>query len=93
MWIVCGMLSLVFCMLSWIMVSKKGTMALWASVCSLAFVAITLLMEYRVVLNWVNKKDWSALADVVPGMYSILTGYVVIMLLANAFTLASFHKK
>lgn len=36
------------------------------------------------ILNWVNKEDWSALMDVVPSMFSILCGYVVIMLLANA---------
>ena len=53
-----------------------------------AFVAVTLLMQYRMVLDWVNKGDWSALADVVPSMFTILCGYVVLMLLANAGAIA-----
>ena len=40
------------------------------------------------VLDWVNKGDWSALADVVPSMFTILCGYVVLMLLANAGAIA-----
>ena len=93
MWIICGVLSLVFCILSWIMVTKKSAKTIWASVCSLSFVVLTLLMEYRIVLGWVNKEDWSALLDVVPGMYTVLTRYVIIMLLANAFAIASTYKK
>ena len=29
-----------------------------------AFVVLTFLMEYRQILDWVNKEDWSALLDV-----------------------------
>lgn len=83
MWIICEIISVVFCIAGWIMTAKKDTKALWASVCSLAFVSLTLLMEYRMVLNWVSKEDWSALLDVVPSRSQILTGYVIIMLLAN----------
>ena len=70
----------------WILfgVSKKKIVSQWASVCSLAFVSLTLLMEYQMVLQWVHKEDWSALMDVVPAMSSLLTGYVIILLLANA---------
>ena len=75
MWIVTGIMSMIFCIIGWGMASKRNKIADWASVGSLSFVAVTLLMEYRMILNWVNKEDWSAL---------ILCGYVVIMLLANA---------
>ena len=84
MWILFGVLSVIFCMIGWIMVSKKKIVSQWASVCSLAFVSLTLLMEYQMVLQWVHKEDWSALMDVVPAMSSLLTGYVIILLLANA---------
>ena len=93
MWIVCGFFSLGFCIFSWLMSFNKNSNAIWASLCSLAFTALTLLMQYRLVVNWVSKQDWSALLDVVPGMYSVLTGYVIFMLFANAFSVARVTRK
>ena len=84
MWILCGGLSVAFCIIGWIMVPMKKIVSQWASICSLAFVSLTLLMEYRMVLGWVHKEDWSALMDVVPSMFSFCTRYVIILLLANA---------
>ena len=83
MWIICGMISVFFCVMSWIMTIQKKGKANWASICSLSFVAITILMQYKMVLKWVNKGDWSAMLDVVPTMFLILCGYVSILLLAN----------
>ena len=88
MWIVCAALSGIFCVLSWVMVLCRKPKAIWASVCSVSFVAMTLLMQYRLVFDWVNKGDWSALADVVPGMFPVLSGYVILMLLANGVAIA-----
>lgn len=34
----------------------------------LSFTALTLVAQYRMVSNWVNVEDWSALLDVVPMM-------------------------
>ena len=48
MWILCGCLSVAFCITGWIMVPMKKFVSQWASVCSLAFVSLTLLMEYRI---------------------------------------------
>ena len=83
MWIICGVISVVFCVTAWILYAKKSQKSVWASACSISFVALTTLMEYRLVFDWVKKEDWSALLDVVPSMFSILTGYVIIMILAN----------
>ena len=58
MWIVTGIMSMIFCIIGWGMASKRNKIADWASVGSLSFVAVTLLMEYRMILNWVNKEDW-----------------------------------
>ena len=93
MWIVCGFFSLGFCIFSWLMSFNKNSNAIWASLCSLAFTALTLLMQYRLVVDWVSKEDWSALLDVVPGMYSVLTGYVILMFLANALSVARVIRK
>lgn len=88
MWIATGIMSVIFCAAAWGMAAKKNAKANWASGCSLAFVAITLLLQYRMVLEWVNKEDWSALIDVVPSIFTILYGYVIIMILANARVIA-----
>lgn len=84
MWIACGIISVIFCATAWIMTANKNRNANWASMCSLAFVAITLIMEYRMVLNWVNKEDWTAMLDVVPSMFTVLCGYVILLIFANA---------
>ena len=55
MWIVTGIMSMIFCIIGWGMASKRNKIADWASVGSLSFVAVTLLMEYRKILNWVKK--------------------------------------
>ncbi len=93
MWMICGILSVVFCVIGWIMVSRENSMACWAAACSLVFVSLTLLMEYRMVLNWVNAEDWGALSDVVPSMFSMLIGYVIILFLANAISIGVVRKK
>ena len=89
MWIIFGIISAVFCVIGWIMTVKHSSRAPWAAACCLAFVSLTLLMEYKMVLNWINKEDWSALLDVVPSMFSVLTGYVIVMILANIVTIVS----
>lgn len=50
-------------------------------------------MEYRQILDWVNKEDWSALLDVVPFMFLPLGIYVVVMLLSNALLVRFINKK
>ena len=78
MWIACGIISVIFCATAWIMTANKNRNANRASMCSLAFVAITLLMEYRMVLNWVNKEDWTAMLDVVPSMLIFANAAVIV---------------
>ena len=58
-------------------------MAFRAFACSLTFVSLTFLFEYRMVLDWVTEEDWSAMLDVVPTMSSALTGYVILMIPVN----------
>ena len=68
--------------MAWIWTINKNKKAILFSMCSLSFVTSTLIMEYRIVLNWV-KEDWSALLDVVPTMFIVLCVYVILLLLAN----------
>ncbi len=92
MWIVTGIISIIFCVIAWGITAKKSKNANWAMAGSLSFVGITLLMEYRIVAEWVNEEDWSALMDVVPAMFPVLCGYVVIMLVANIGVLVTNKK-
>ena len=72
MWIICGVISIIFCIGGWILKIKESDRAVLSAVCSLAFVIATLLAQYKMALNWVNKKDWTALMDVMPSTLVIL---------------------
>ena len=61
--IICGILSVLFCILAWVLLLRKKSSAAWASECSLVFVSLTLLMEYKLVVDWVNKGEWMGLVD------------------------------
>ena len=87
MWIICGIISVVLCIIGWVMIAKKSTKAWWAAICSLAFVLLTLLSQYKLISDWVGKEDWSALMDVVPTMFWTMTGYVIIMIGGNVIPL------
>lgn len=84
MWIICGILSIVFTVLNWVFTIQKKQKAMHMSFCAISMTGITVLSEYKLVYDWVNKEDWTALADTVPFMTGILTVYVIIMIIANA---------
>lgn len=93
MWLLCGILSVVFCVVGWIMATGKSKFSYLAFACSLVTVPLTLFMEYKLVLDWVNKEDWSALLDVMPFMFWMSAGYVIIMVLVNAVSIIMVGKK
>ena len=67
--------------------SQEKLRAYWFSILGLVFTVLTLLAGYQLVSNWVKREDWSALLDVVPSMFTILTIYVITMLTANIIAL------
>lgn len=93
MWMIMAFLSIGFCVAGYIMVLKKNTGVCWASASSLAFVSLTLLVEHKMILDWVVKEDWSALLDVIPGMFSITSAYVIVLFIANACLISMARKK
>ena len=93
MWIISGAISIVYCIVAWLMVTARNQKAAWAAANSLSFVALTLLGQYKLVFDYVNKEDWSALMDTVPGMIGILSVYVLIMLLANSIAIVVSSRK
>lgn len=50
---------------------------------SLACGVLAMLEEYRMAVEWVQKEDWSALMDVLPGMEMVLTATIFIGLSLN----------
>ena len=88
MWIMTVILSLFFCCAAWVMLGKKNKKLYWASTCSLSFTVITLHLEYKMVLDWLNMGDYSAMLDVMPTMFPMLTLYVILMLIGNAVPVA-----
>ena len=85
MWLFGIGLSVVLTIAALVLVSKKRDKAMWASVSSLVLVIVSLLLEYKMILDWVNKNDWSAMLDVVPTMFFVLSVYVVVMIVVNVF--------
>ena len=79
MWIIFGSLSIICTLMS--------CLSYWFSILGLVFTVLTLLAGYQLVSNWVKHEDWSALLDVVPSMFTILTIYVITMLTANIIAL------
>lgn len=50
---------------------------------SLACGVLAMLEEYRLAVQWVQKGDWSALMDVLPGMELVLTVAIFLGLSLN----------
>ena len=93
MWLLCGAVSLTFTVLTLILTFHGKNDGDWAAICALSFTAITLLLEYKMAMEWVCREDWAALADVLPTMFASLTGYVILQILLNAIALGIRRKK
>ena len=89
MWIIFGSLSIICTLMRCLSIfkSQEKLRAYWFSILGLVFTVLTLLAGYQLVSNWVKHEDWSALLDVVPSMFTILTIYVITMLTANIIAL------
>ena len=89
MWIIFVSLSIICTLMSCLSIfkSQEKLRAYWFSILGLVFTVLTLLAGYQLVSNWVKHEDWSALLDVVPSMFTILTIYVITMLTANIIAL------
>ena len=93
MWLLCGAASLIFTVLTLILTFRGKDGGDWAAICALSFTAITLLLEYKMAVEWVCREDWTALSDVLPTMFTSLTGYVILQILLNAIALGIRRKK
>ena len=93
MWLLCGAVSLIFTVLTLILTFRGKDGGDLAAICALSFTAITLLLEYKMAMEWVCREDWTALSDVLLTMFTSLTGYVILQILLNAIALGIRRKK
>lgn len=84
---------MIMTLLAWVFALNNNPKRVWAAFSAISFTALTLLTEYRLVLDWVAKEDWSAMLDVVPSMYQVLCIYTIIMILMNGAALFIKNKK
>lgn len=82
MWIILGVIALVATFINLYMygIGKDYKLAM---AMGLSFTALTLVAEYRMVSEWVEAEDWSALLDVVPTMETALWILTIISILLN----------
>lgn len=83
MWIVFGMIAIVFTTLNLYFFFTKKDYTL-AMVLGLSFTILTLNAEYSVMSKWVIDEDWAALMDVVPSFANILWVLSVLSIVLNA---------
>ena len=65
----------------------KGEEAKWCRFISLSLTALTLCAFHCQTAQWVLRKDWSALEDVVPSMSVILPVLTLISVVINSISL------
>jgi magnesium-transporting ATPase (P-type) len=82
MWLILGIIAIVatFINLYMYIIGKDYKLAM---AMGLSFTALTLCAEYSLISNWVNREDWAALLDVVPGMEKALWFLTIVSILLN----------
>ena len=92
MWIILGLLAIGFTALNIIfyLICKDYRFLM---VLGLSFTALTLCAEYRLVAEFVARKDWAALQDVVPGMERALWVLTFISIVLNLLPLLLDYRK
>ena len=91
-WLLLGALAFLLALVNLVLAllgKKRGQNALLFG--SLACGILTMLEEYRLAVEWVQREDWSALMDVLPVMEMVLTAAVFLGLGLNLAALV-FHR-
>ena len=92
MWIILGLMAIGFTALN-IIFYLIGKDYRFLMMLGLSFTALTLCAEYRLVAEFVARKDWSALQDVVPGMERALWVLTFISIVLNLLPLVLDYRK
>ena len=86
MWFILGIAAIMTAALN-IVWAVRGRQAKWFRFSSLSLTALTICAQYSMVEKWVQREDWSALMDVVPGMGNVLWFLVIASIVINGASL------
>jgi len=84
MWILTGFISVVMTGVTIFLAWKDNEKKSWSAFAAVSLAACSVLLEYKLVDIWVLHEDWSALMDVVPGMYLAYRNYLIFIIAVNA---------
>ena len=84
MWILTGLISVVMTGVTIFLAWKDNEKKSWSAFAAVSLAACSVLLEYKLVDIWVLHEDWSALMDVVPGMYLAYRNYLIFIIAVNA---------
>ena len=87
MWILFGIMSVVFTFMNLHSAVNKSKLFQLSSIAAFSSTVLTVLFEYRMINNWVKHKDWSAVSDVMPTMNTVLTIYAIFIIIVNICSL------
>ena len=94
LWMPFGIASIIFSIISLIQnINKKSKNSIWFTVVSLSLTALFVVMQYQMIDSWLQGEDFSALLDVVPIMSSIVTIYVILVIIINIFSVYLYIKE
>lgn len=93
MWIFTGILSVIMTGVTILCALNNHQKKYFSAFMAVSFMALTILIAYHQIYEWVLREEWSSLMDVVPSMQSILFWYVFIIILLNGFlVIRRYHK-
>ena len=82
MWVLFGVIAIIATCINLYMYAAGKDYKL-AMAMGLAFTALTIAAEYRLVSAWVQEEDWAALGDVVPTMETVVWVLTILSIVLN----------
>ncbi len=83
LWAVFGGFGVILTLIAWWCALKERKFAQLAAWGSSFCTAFTSVMAYAMVVEWIEKEDWSAAMDVAPTMYKCLILYTLVLMASN----------
>lgn len=86
MWLILGIVSIIFALLN-VIFAIKNKSSKWYRFCSLSLTALTVCAFYSEAASRVVKEDWAGLMDTMPTMNKALWVLVILSIAINSVSL------
>ena len=94
LWMPLGVGSIIFSIIGLIQnINKKTKNSIWFTVSAISLTALFVVIQYQMIDNWLQSEDFTALLDVVPTVSSIVTIYVISIIIINIFSVYLYVKE